>query len=396
MSELISARDNRTNFRRQLLTTASALALLGSMYAAGEARAADSGDSRPTLWIELGGQLSRSDDAQEPFTQDFPNSPPRPSIFSPSPKFEKPPLYSIDETGQISFEPSGTNWVFSASVDYGRSSGKRDISQQTNPEPFTKYTSQGANVRFPLASKFADTAVHDSEHHLVLDFQAGKDVGLGMFGTRGGSSVFDIGVRFAQFGSRSNIALKSDPDWHFHYKYVPTLLNYGYRSSKIAPKQIYHTNRAEFEAARSFHGVGPSISWKAAAPVAGNSQGGELSFDWGMNGALLFGRQRMKLHHQATGQYHSGGAGFVSHPSRTGGIVTYHPTPVNVHRTKTLIVPNIGGFAGASWRIQNFKVSLGYRADLFFGAMDGGIDAAKKENVGFYGPFASVSVGLGG
>ena len=65
-------------------------------------------------------------------------------------------------------------------------------------------------------------------------------------------------------------------------------------------------------------------------------------------------------------------------------------------RAKFATVPNIGGFAGASWRIQNFKVSAGYRADLFFGAMDGGIDAAKKENVGFYGPFASVSVGLGG
>jgi hypothetical protein len=37
-----------------------------------------------------------------------------------------------------------------------------------------------------------------------------------------------------------------------------------------------------------------------------------------------------------------------------------------------------------------------YRADFFFGAMDGGIDTAKKENVGFYGPFATISIGLGG
>jgi hypothetical protein len=28
--------------------------------------------------------------------------------------------------------------------------------------------------------------------------------------------------------------------------------------------------------------------------------------------------------------------------------------------------------------------------------MDGGIDTAKMENVGFYGPFASVSVEIGG
>lgn len=30
------------------------------------------------------------------------------------------------------------------------------------------------------------------------------------------------------------------------------------------------------------------------------------------------------------------------------------------------------------------------------GVMDGGIDTAKSENVGFYGPFASVSAGIGG
>ncbi len=59
-------------------------------------------------------------------------------------------------------------------------------------------------------------------------------------------------------------------------------------------------------------------------------------------------------------------------------------------------MPNLGGFAGISFIFQSAKVSLGYRADFFFGAMDGGIDTAKNENVGFYGPFASVSVGLGG
>ena len=42
------------------------------------------------------------------------------------------------------------------------------------------------------------------------------------------------------------------------------------------------------------------------------------------------------------------------------------------------------------------EVDLGYRADVFFGAMDGGIETRKSENVGFYGPFASVSVGIGG
>jgi len=41
----------------------------------------------------------------------------------------------------------------------------------------------------------------------------------------------------------------------------------------------------------------------------------------------------------------------------------------------------VGGFAGLSYNFPNAKVSLGYRADFFFGAIDGGPDAAKKENV---------------
>jgi hypothetical protein len=42
------------------------------------------------------------------------------------------------------------------------------------------------------------------------------------------------------------------------------------------------------------------------------------------------------------------------------------------------------------------KVSLGYRGDFFFGAIDGGVESRKTYNRSFYGPFASVSIGLGG
>ena len=71
-------------------------------------------------------------------------------------------------------------------------------------------------------------------------------------------------------------------------------------------------------------------------------------------------------------------------------------TELTCVRLRSVIVPNVGGFAGLSFHYANAKVSFGYRADIFLGAMDGGIDAVKKENVGFYGPFASVSIGLGG
>jgi hypothetical protein len=59
-------------------------------------------------------------------------------------------------------------------------------------------------------------------------------------------------------------------------------------------------------------------------------------------------------------------------------------------------VPNLGGYIGASARYNNAKISFGYRADTFFGAMDGGQAAAKDYNRGFYGPYMNVSIGLGG
>ena len=43
----------------------------------------------------------------------------------------------------------------------------------------------------------------ENESHDVLDFQAGKDVGLGIFGARG-SSLLSVGIRIAQFTSRTN------------------------------------------------------------------------------------------------------------------------------------------------------------------------------------------------
>ncbi|HEY5237941.1 MAG TPA: hypothetical protein VIJ62_06120 [Rhizomicrobium sp.] len=393
MSEHLNTREAGKNFRLQLLATASAMALIGFSIGTSDARAADGDNDHPAVWIALGGQLSQLDEGQETFVPIFPKSPQRPSIFSPSQGFERPPLYSLDETGMVSFEPDGSDWVFSASVRYGHSVSKKDINQQTNPEPTHFHYSSGGVPKTvtlysgrPDAARFADTSVQNGEHHLTLDFQAGKDVGLGMFGGGSGSSVFSLGVRFAQFSDTSNIALKSDPDWRRFYKYV----NYpsaGIHNEKLVNGQLYHSNAASLHAARSFHGVGPSLSWNASAPFAGSSKSGELLFDWGVNAAVLFGRQKAHVHHQATAQYRPN----VKYAHR---YVVSHYSADPPARSRFVTVPNVGGFAGLTFRVENFKVSAGYRADFFFGAMDGGVDTVKNENQGFYGPFASLSVGF--
>jgi hypothetical protein len=373
----------RKSLQWMLLSTVSTLALLGAVYGTSAARADDDSD-RPMVWIELGGQLSRMEDAQETFSPPVMTS--RPSIFVPSQKFEKLPSASIDEEASLAFQPENSDWVFSASLRYGRSVSHTHVRQQTNPAAAVAYLGGYRYVKYPSASKFADTLSQSSEHHLIADFQAGKDVGLGMFG-KNGSSVFSAGMRFAQFGTHSNITLRSDPDWKF---YSISLGSAG----KVPIGGTYHTRYAALVASRSFHGVGPSLSWKASAPFMGNGQNSALALDWGVNGAILFGRQRAQGHHQSSAQYHTAKYhGPYGNPNR---FVTKHNTPAPFSRVRTVVVPNIGGFAGLSFRYADAKVSFGYRADLFFHAMDGGIDKRRSENVGFYGPFANLSIGIGG
>ena len=204
MSELIKKHDNRATIRWKLLTGASALALTAYVSSAGMAKAEDAG--RPQIWIELGGQLSSCRTVRKHSRRAFMSA--RPSIFSPSQKFEKPPLFGFDEDGKISFQPDNSDWVFSASIRYGRSASNQACSPADLSRP----------VRFNIIRLWRDvtpyqhgyplppdlpTRVHaTASSHPILDFQAGKDVGLGMFGSKDGSSVSALGVRFAQFSSQ--------------------------------------------------------------------------------------------------------------------------------------------------------------------------------------------------
>jgi hypothetical protein len=387
MSELVNASSSRGRYRWQLLTTVSALALIGSVYMTSEVRAADAGGDHPTVWIELGGQFEGLSANEEKFAPAFLFAEPRPVPETISPlNVGHPPHFSVGGEGKIVFQPESSRWVFSASVRYGRSTASQHLRQQS-PYP-REPIDQELISRFPSAEpiyrqalQFMDTAHQEKESHAILDFKAGKDVGVGMFGT--GAAVLALGVRFAQFNSSVNAEFKSDPDAH------PTFIYYG--SLKIPNGGVFHSNKATGNFARSFHGIGPSVSWNASMPVMGNAADGQFALDWGANAAVLFGRQKAFIHHQTTAHYHQGKY------SRSNPLTTpYHKAPPDQRRSHSIVVPNIGGFAGISFRFVDAKLSFGYRADFFLGAMDGGLDTHKSENVGFHGPFATVSIGLGG
>ena len=352
MSELINTNDNRATIRWKLLTGASALALTAYVSSADMAMAGDS--ARPQIWIELGGQLARNQSDLEPYLPSFVLTMPRPPFETISPQApQKEAPSSWDGNASIAFQPAGSKWVFSAAFLYGKTNRDRLLNQQT-----ANVVATSGFGGVPVAYQNITSKI--SEDHTILDFRAGRDFGLGM----GIDSTASLGVRYVQFNANSDATIHSWPTNTYYFG-------------------VHHRIHGQLVAARKFAGVGPSLSWDASAAIAGNSADSEITVDWGANAALLFGRQTVRGHHQTTD------IRYFHYPTH----ISHNTVPLA--RSKSVTVPNVGGFAGVSWRTSNAKISFGYRADMFFGAIDGGIDAAKKENRGFYGPFASISIGLG-
>jgi hypothetical protein len=393
MSELMNPRAARSNIRPNLLSTASFAVIMMSVLTASEVLAGD--EERPTVWIELGGQLERVDGGQQAFAPPF-VAQLDPDVFTSPATIQRPPRYAVGWNGKLSFQPEDSSWVFSAAVRYGRSNNTKGLHNETSPASahFTYSVpilgSYGTGPVPALSRKSLDIASRNDESHLVLDFSAGKDVGLGMFGT-GGMSLLSLGVRFAQFASRSSATINANPDFHFTYKYVTHLTFFPFPVKINQAQQAWHLYNATENTTRSFHGIGPSLAWDATVPIAGNEKSAEIAFDWGVNAAVIFGRQKVRSHHKTSAFYRSS-----AHNSINGPLTTVYQSPHHTTRTRAVVVPNIGGFAGLSLKFPNAKLSMGYRADFFFGAMDGGIDARRTEDVGFHGPYASVSIGLGG
>ena len=405
MSELINTQQTRNMFRWQLLSTVSSLALLTSVCGMQRANAEDA--DRPTVWIELGADLDHVNSGQQAFAPPFVVNNPGSTAFDPvSPaEAQKTPGFSFGGEGKLSFQPEDSSWIFSASIRYARANANRFVHQTAKNNAYYEHViykgHYGTQVIIPpthytpFAANFLHASEKLSESHAVVDFQAGRDFGLGLFG-RGGTSVLNAGVRFAQFTSSMQSNMQARPDIAFVVFHFPTQGTYPNEFGTFNAFH-YHQYLATAQSARSFHGIGPSLSWNASAPFAGNSENGELSVDWGANAAILFGRQKAKVQHHTSAQYFASHYASRKYPDGGGppGAGYNHPQ-VNLQRARTVTVPNVGGFAGVTFGFSNVKVSAGYRGDFFFGAMDTGFDTAKRSTIGFYGPFASVSVGLGG
>lgn len=381
---------SKPSLRHSLLLTVSAATLLSLVYT--QTAIAEEDADRPTVWIELGGQLDRVGGQVQPYVPHFIALGEQHGLL-PIADLQKSPHYGVGEHGSVSFQPEGSSWSFKASIQYGRSSSSKYRHKET---PVSMYINPDLTVHlngpnaFSYLNQTADYNVRSSESHTVLDFSVGKDVGLGLWKDKLESQIA-FGVRFAQFSQRTTMDLRGDPDPHFGgTKYFPPI------QTSIPATQFYQFYKAKPELSRSFRGWGPSLSWNGSVPmIESTGEDAEVLFDFGANFGILFGRQNAAVHHHTSGELHS------KHPlgpltGRPKYTVTHYYNTANPVRSRTVIVPNVGGLAGISLKLPNAKMSIGYKVDFFFGAMDGGIDARKTSDRGFYGPFATISVGLGG
>ncbi|HTO40763.1 MAG TPA: hypothetical protein VL026_07285, partial [Rhizomicrobium sp.] len=126
MSELIS-NETHSHISRHLLTTVSALALVAYMSSATVAKAEDA--SRPTLWIELGGQMESLQGVSRPFNAPFMAVQPVPSPegadYKVFPDAYDPALFSrvmhplrhaFGFEGSLIFQPQSSDWTVSAAI----------------------------------------------------------------------------------------------------------------------------------------------------------------------------------------------------------------------------------------------------------------------------------------
>lgn len=377
-------------FRLKLLSEASAVSLSIALLWIAPLKAEES-EGRPQVWVEIGGQLDGLDNSQAAYLPPFSSQINDDLIASPA-GVQEPAHFASGFEGSLLFKPGASHWKFEASIKFGRSNTKRSYNKTTHmPVAYQDIINYYSNLRYhvplnPLASPVSHYLYTNHTSYAILDFSAGKDVGFGVFG-RSGSTTISAGVRFAQFNAHSDVDIAAIPnaDWAYRTINVPGIVFVK------QPKQAWNVFHAQENSVQSFNGIGPSVGLSSSEPLLGREE--SLSIEWGMNGGVIFGRQKAQIHRKTSDLYDHGYA--------AGGSV-YRPVPVYdtirpvISRDRLVAIPNVGASAGFTLRFPNAKIAVGYRADFFFGAIDGGIDTRKSFDRNFYGPFATISVGLGG
>jgi len=348
------------------------------------------------LTVELSGQVQRQKAPYETLAPDLFADFPAPlnTTVSQNRDFD----WGDGREVKLTYRPDGSPWMVSGSYGYGRTNtGTTRVHSEiphdrvcalptTGPfAPFGKAVCEPDYSLFgqppgryynPFALKtprsWSDSDARSKEEHTLVDFNVGRDVGLGRF-----ASVVGLGVRYAQLKSDTLVHMSGLPD-----EYVPE----GWHSKYVH----YVRYQGTVEAHREFKGAGPQLNWNAAAPILGNADAGHLNVDWSVTGGVLFGKQTTKVEGQGISQYRSALKYTVNNGTPQYADLGAAP------RSKSVSVPVVNLSLGLSYDIQRIKIGAGYRWERYFNALDGGYTERKSEDRTFDGPYFKIAVGFGG
>jgi outer membrane receptor protein involved in Fe transport len=346
------------------------------------------------LTVEIAGQVQRQDGPYATMEPDFATDGTFSNALNTLPGAENRNLdWGDGRELRITYRPAGSLWTTSAAVRYSRTNGG-NARVHTEEDAGTAcaftgkysplcdpavYTGIGASGVLRPTYNWSDVSVTNREDHLVADFAVGRDMGIGAIGLD--RSSVSAGLRYARFNSKTSATIDGIPDYNlpdgwFGGKYNPTLDHYSWSAA-------VH---------RDFKGAGPVLSWDASGRLLGNEDLGHVDFDWSVTGGVLFGKQNMSAEGTESSFYWTGL--YRTNPRLPATPVT--PTPISIHRTKSVSAPVLDLSLGLSYEIQRVKVGAGYRWERYYNVLDAGYAERKSYDRTFDGPYFKIAVGFGG
>lgn len=238
------------------------------------------------------------------------------------------PRNGYDVAGKLTYQQAGSPMSYALGIRYGRT---RDAVHTFNYSYPSKYG--GAYT--------GSAEVHHRLSHVVVDFEVGKDVGLGM--GPGSVTTVGAGLRYAHFDAVTRGSFST--------------------SSK------YGGLAGSFKLSRRTDAFGPRIFIRSTTPIG--SEG--FSFGWGAGGAVLFGKQKVHADLNLTYGSYSGPFG-------------------SLRRSKSQTIPTVDAYAQLNWHAPSSPITLsaGYRVDAYFKAVDGGVLDQRRIDMINHGPFVGL------
>ncbi|HWD68226.1 MAG TPA: hypothetical protein VG227_09725 [Caulobacteraceae bacterium] len=301
--------------KRRLYWRASAIALIATAGLAGAANAQDAGG----FWLQFAGGINFDSGGGL-------DSLPASSFIGGVAGDQKiKPRDDWDVDAKIGYQPHGSPWSVALGVKYGRTFGRsRDFSGTSAYGYYGVKTHASTNVS-----------------HAIVDFEVGRDVGMGRNPT-----TIGLGVRYAHFAGNTTGTFST-----FY---------------KSFDGDTFDTYSGALQISRRTNVVGPRIFVNSSVPIATS----HFAVGWGGDAAVLFGNTSI-----------DGRAVF------SDGYVEF-----SGRRSESITVPNVGAHLSLDYHLPSTPalISLGYRIDAYFGAMDGGGDVERKVDIIQHGPYLSM------